>query len=88
MNVSLSPELEHYVSAKVETGLYQSASEVVREALQALREKEEYALQKANLIADLQRGIENIEDGKGVPVTKELIQKMKDDGRNRIAKKQ
>ena len=32
MNVSLTPELEQYVSAKVESGRYNSASEVVREA--------------------------------------------------------
>jgi putative addiction module CopG family antidote len=33
MNVSLTPELEKFVSAKVESGRYNSASEVVREAL-------------------------------------------------------
>jgi antitoxin ParD1/3/4 len=38
MNVSLTPELERFVSAKVETGRYNSASEVVREALRLLEE--------------------------------------------------
>lgn len=38
MNVSLTPELEKYVSAKVETGRYNSASEVVREARRLLEE--------------------------------------------------
>ena len=33
MNVSLTPELERIVNTKVESGLYQTASEVVREAL-------------------------------------------------------
>ena len=33
MNVSLTPELESLVREKVETGMYQTASEVVREAL-------------------------------------------------------
>jgi len=33
MNVSLTPELEHLVNQKVESGMYNSASEVVREAL-------------------------------------------------------
>ncbi len=32
MNVSLTPEIEQYLSAKVESGRYNSASEVVREA--------------------------------------------------------
>jgi antitoxin ParD1/3/4 len=38
MNVSLTPELEKFVSAKVESGRYKSASEVVREALRLLEE--------------------------------------------------
>jgi antitoxin ParD1/3/4 len=32
MNVSLTPELESFIQGKVSTGLYYSASEVVREA--------------------------------------------------------
>ena len=38
MNVSLTTELEKFVSAKVESGRYNSASEVVREALRLLEE--------------------------------------------------
>lgn len=38
MNVSLTPELEKFVATKVESGLYNSASEVVREALRLLEE--------------------------------------------------
>ncbi len=38
MNVSLTPELEQFVSNKVESGRYNSASEVVREALRLLEE--------------------------------------------------
>ena len=38
MNVSLTPELEKFVSAKVESGRYNSASEVLREALRLLEE--------------------------------------------------
>ena len=41
MNVSLSLPLEEYVSKKVESGLYNSASEVIREALRLLQEKEQ-----------------------------------------------
>ncbi|MEO8594691.1 MAG: type II toxin-antitoxin system ParD family antitoxin [Candidatus Solibacter sp.] len=40
MNVSLTPELEKFVSTKVESGRYNSASEVVREALRLLEEYE------------------------------------------------
>jgi antitoxin ParD1/3/4 len=38
MNVSLTPELDKFVSGKVESGRYTSASEVVREALRLLEE--------------------------------------------------
>ena len=41
MNVSLTPELEKFVSAKVQSGRYSSASEVVREALRLLEEHDE-----------------------------------------------
>jgi antitoxin ParD1/3/4 len=40
MNVSLTTELEKFVSAKVESGRYNSASEVVREALRLLEERD------------------------------------------------
>ncbi len=40
MNVSLTPELESYVAAKVKSGGYASASEVVREALRVLQYEE------------------------------------------------
>jgi antitoxin ParD1/3/4 len=41
MNVSLTPELERLVQEKVASGLYNSASEVVREALRLLRDHDE-----------------------------------------------
>jgi antitoxin ParD1/3/4 len=41
MNVSLTHELEKFVNNKVQTGRYNSASEVVREALRLLEEHEQ-----------------------------------------------
>lgn len=40
MNVSLTPELEKLVNDKVASGMYHSASEVVREALRLLKEQD------------------------------------------------
>lgn len=40
MNVSLTPKLEAFVRQKVESGLYNNASEVIREALRLLVERE------------------------------------------------
>ena len=40
-NISLTPELNAFIDARVESGLYESASEVVREGLRLLRHREE-----------------------------------------------
>ncbi len=39
LNVSLTPELTAFIGAQVASGRYQSASEVVREALRLLEEQ-------------------------------------------------
>ena len=41
MNVSLTPELEDLVNEKVRSGFYQTASEVVREALRLLKQRDD-----------------------------------------------
>lgn len=41
MNVHLTPELEQLVQAKVQSGRYNSASEVVREALRLMEQRDE-----------------------------------------------
>ena len=41
MNVSLTPELEQFIDVKVGSGRYNSASEVVREALRLLEEHDQ-----------------------------------------------
>src|SRR3954454_12069881 len=41
MNVSLTPALEKFVNEKVQSGRYNSASEVVREALRLLEERDQ-----------------------------------------------
>ncbi|MDX2131515.1 MAG: type II toxin-antitoxin system ParD family antitoxin [Planctomycetota bacterium] len=47
LNVSLTPQLARKVAARVKGGAYASASEVVREALRALDERE--AIRRAEL---------------------------------------
>ena len=41
MNVSLTPDLENLIRDKLDTGLYASASEVVREALRLMFQHDE-----------------------------------------------
>ncbi len=40
MNISLTPKLESFVKSKVKTGNYNNASEVIREALRVLQERD------------------------------------------------
>jgi len=60
MNISLTPELENAVKAKVASGLYNNASEVIREALRdsLSRESESQWLQREAAIgyAQLEAG--------------------------------
>lgn len=64
MNVSLTPELEEFVESRVASGRYQTASEVVREGLRLLEEREtarETALRE--LRGKLRRAIEQADRG-------------------------
>lgn len=54
MHVSLTPELEKLVKSKVESGLYNSSSEVVREALRVWNEQQQYQRKMAVLHARLE----------------------------------
>ena len=67
MNVSLTPELEKFVSAKVESGRYNSASEVVREALRLLEEHDSVrAAQMADFNRELGRRLASLDRGERV----------------------
>ena len=60
MNVSLTPKLEELVREKVDSGLYNSASEVVREALRLLEEKDQVRRLKLDELRRLiQEGIDS-----------------------------
>lgn len=52
MNVSLTPALEKLVQRKVESGLYNNASEVIREALRMMKESEEVRRIKLKRLKD------------------------------------
>lgn len=64
MNVSLTPELESLVNKKVKTGLYNSASEVVREALRLLEEQDLIReIRRKELRKEILKGIEDLRAG-------------------------
>jgi antitoxin ParD1/3/4 len=86
MNVSLTPQLERMIAKKVKGGQYQTASEVVREGLRLLRERDE---ELDWVRAQVQIGIDEIERGEyeeyDETTTKDLIEDIKRRGRERLA---
>lgn len=52
MHVSLTPKLEELVREKVDSGLYNNASEVVREALRLMQEHDEIRHLKLERLRD------------------------------------
>jgi len=60
MNVSLTAELEKWVHSKVESGMYTSASEVIREGLRLLKEQDALkGIRLAELRQEIQQGIDS-----------------------------
>jgi len=67
MNVHLTPELETLVQDKVKSGRYNSASEVVREALRLFEQRDRIReLQIRELRKKIGQGWASLERGEGV----------------------
>jgi len=83
MNISLTPQLEEMVKKKVESGLYGSASEVMREALRLLEERDRFnSIRLEELRAEIKRGLDS---GPATPLD---VQEIKARGRKRLAAEQ
>ena len=54
MNVNLGPVFDEFVAKMLKTGLYQSQSEILREGLRLLKEREEL---KKSRLAEIRKGI-------------------------------
>ena len=86
MNISLTPELEQYVDGKVRSGMYHSASEVIRDGLRLLKERDELHQSKfEELRRAIQIGIDQADHGLVEPLTDELVADIKVRGRERLA---
>jgi antitoxin ParD1/3/4 len=69
MNVSLTPHFESMIREKVESGRYNNASEVVREGLRLLEERDR--------LRQLRAALAEGEKGEGIRFTPELVAQMK-----------
>lgn len=79
MHVSLTPQLEEIVKRKVESGMYHSSSEVVREAIRLLDERDRIQEMKLEALRhEIQLGLES---GEARPVDFEDVKKR---GRERL----
>lgn len=63
MNISLTKELQKFVQAKVSSGLYRSASEVIRDCVRRFKRDE---AQLTALRREIDLGLEDIEEGRVV----------------------
>jgi len=82
MNVSLTSELERFISDKVSEGRYQTASEVVREALRLLEERDQ--VREAHFRAlrqEIDLGLRDVRAGR---VTSFDLKGIKREGRRRL----
>lgn len=71
MNVSLTPELDRFVRDAVEGGRYLSSSEVVREALRLLQDRQRLeGLKLEALRAELPHGLDS---GPAAPLNMEKV---------------
>jgi antitoxin ParD1/3/4 len=83
MNISLTPQLKELVKRKVESGLYGSASEVMREALRLLEERDHHrSMRLEELRAEMRKGLNS---GELTPLDMDAI---KARGRKRLAEAQ
>jgi antitoxin ParD1/3/4 len=80
INVNLTPELEGLIRQKVSSGRYNSASEVVREALRLMEAEDQLRAAKlAQLRHDIQEGLHS------GPARPWNVAEMKREGRKRLA---
>jgi len=82
MNVSLTRQLEGFIEKKVRTGKYQTASEVVREGLRLLEDRDaERGLRLRRLREEIRVGLDQVEKGQVGPFD---VKRIKAEGRRQL----
>ena len=71
-NVNLTDHFDRFIQARINSGRFSNASEVVREGLRLLEQREKEDKAKLEwLRAAIKEGIDSIERGEGIEVTPE-----------------
>lgn len=86
MNIHLGDTFDKFVAELIEAGLYQSQSEVIRDGLRLLKEREDiHKLRLEELRREIQQGIDQISQGEFTTYTSsnELADEIKATGRLR-----
>ena len=91
MNTNLGTQWEEFISTYVHSGRYLSASEVVREGLRLLQEREQYRqVRLEQLRKEIDTGVQGLDRGEYVELDdqnlKTPLNKVKTRGRQRLNK--
>ena len=85
MNVSLTPEMNEWIIHKVKSGQYKSSSEVVRDGLRILQNREN---QRQAMLEELRHelliGVKQLDAEKSQQFDSDFVQKIKDAGRQKL----
>jgi antitoxin ParD1/3/4 len=77
MNISLTPELENYIQEKVNSGLYTSVSEVIRESLRLMHTYDDLQKHQINQLNQaIEVGLAQLKTGDKV-LASEAYQRLK-----------
>lgn len=85
MNISLPPEMAEFVKQQVEGGMYASASEVIREGLRLLRDREQLRrIRQEELKKQIAAGIEQLEQGNHIVLDENTFERIRTEGQKRL----
>jgi antitoxin ParD1/3/4 len=88
VDVTLTPELEQLIVAKVASGRFDSPSDVICEGLRLLQEQDEHqAAQLEDLLRQIGIGLDQLDRGEGIPGDEvfEELRRMSDQRRGKSA---
>lgn len=80
MNINFPPVDDGYIKAKVESGYYSNATEMVRDAVRRMREHDDH---HSRLLAAIEIGERDIAAGRTVPYTPDLLNQIEQEARTR-----